>query len=161
MYKIILVIISLFLISCTTTGKTIITDYSSSVNLPKNLSNKNLIYLVYDNKIVQTLTIEQFNILINSAGIYSNELDAEKNNRIKIELTKSPWTISIGDKFISNAIITWCDKKGKVIKKVIVEISIERNKDSIWMKIESYYTVFSKVWTPISIIVIVVMAIVL
>ena len=163
MKKTIILAIVLSILTIFTSCKTI-TKSSSSIPLSKLSTTKydknNKVSIVYQGQVIQTLTVSQFTVLITSAGIYSEELSAEKKNRVYIRLTKSPWEITLGETFISDAIITWVDSKGKVIKTMTIEISLDRQKkDSFWLKVEAYYTTFAKIWTPVSFALLIILAI--
>lgn len=87
------------------------------------------IKIYYKEKLIETMTVEQFQALIKGAKNYSEEIKAEKNNRIKIFLKDDPWNLIKDKKYVTYAYIYWYNENQEVIKKLELQIILKTSQE--------------------------------
>lgn len=115
-------------------------------NILKASDTKGIVDVYHNNKIQFSMTYDEFNLILQSANIYYKIIDAEKNNRVIIELKNNPWTLS-NQKYITEAYIVWLDKNNNQIKKITVEIKLNPAETKSFGN--EYYNMVSNVGFPI------------
>ena len=171
MKKIIIVLVFLSLSACaslTTNRQTYV--YVTPQNLgasqlSKNKCNckegeKGCISIYYKGKVIDTMTKECFQAMVDSLEIQNRVALAEKGKEgysTKIELEHNPWQFTIGTKYKTNVTIVWLDNNKKEIKSVIIQGTFEVRKENL-SKIRIIYRNISEYGFPAAIIAIFVMS---
>jgi len=171
MKKIIIVLVFLSLSACaslTTNKKTYVyvTPQNLSASQPSNNKcnckegEKDCISIYYKGKVIDTMTKECFQAMVDSLEIQNRVTLAEKGKdgfSTKIELEHNPWKFAVGTKYKTNVTIVWLDNNKKEIKSVIIQATFEVRAEPM-SKIRIMYRNICEYGFPAAIVVIVIMA---
>lgn len=90
----------------------------------------NYLHFFYQGNEVGAMPIADFEAMIRGVKEYIEIMDAENNNRVKIDLKDNPWDFEIGDTFKTDIRITWITKDMKVTKELIIGLSMKAKKEN-------------------------------
>ena len=94
---------------------------------------------------------EEFNLILKAAKLHSHLVDAEKNNRVVVELENNVWEI-VDDKYKTKANVIWLDKENKPIKTMTLEIVLDKVEDEKQNYFIELYKKVSAIGLPIAIV---------
>ena len=117
------------------------------------------IQIVYQDTVVQEMTVEQFEELVKASEYQSKIITAEEAGRVKILLRDDPWSLEIDVDYETTAEIVWLDENGQKLKSVELDITLKRTTDdSFWFTIQKIYVEVATYSFPALVVIIIILA---
>lgn len=110
------------------------------------------INFICKDKIFDSMTLEEFKILLKAAKAYEAIDYCEKHQLLKVILEDDPWNIIIGKTYSTYINIVWNDKKGQVLKTLRLKAEFNIPEEKGMVKWRIIYRDVAEIATPILII---------